>query len=170
LRVCTEKGYVKPTVYQGDYSLVNRGAEKHLFPLLREHGIAYNAFRVIASGFLSGNLTSGSTEGTRFSGDNPVANYMTNLYNNDSLHSAQRKLSSAIEGTGISPIEAALRWAAYHSALKEGDGIILGASRESQIISNTKSLEAGPLPAPIVEAIEDIWSDLKAEREDHYVF
>ncbi|KAK1146787.1 hypothetical protein N8T08_002548 [Aspergillus melleus] len=45
LATCEAYGYVKPTVYQGDYSAVNRGMEKKLLPILRKHGIAYNAFR-----------------------------------------------------------------------------------------------------------------------------
>ncbi|KAH8430918.1 uncharacterized protein LDX57_008582 [Aspergillus melleus] len=45
LAICEAHGYVKPTVYQGDYSAVNRGMEKKLLPILRNYGIAYNAFR-----------------------------------------------------------------------------------------------------------------------------
>ena len=45
LVTCEAHGYVKPTVYQSDYSAVNRGMEKKLHPILRKHGIAYNAFR-----------------------------------------------------------------------------------------------------------------------------
>ena len=47
LSVCEKNGFVKPTVYQGDYSMINRGMEKHLLPILREHGIVFNAFRYV---------------------------------------------------------------------------------------------------------------------------
>jgi aryl-alcohol dehydrogenase-like predicted oxidoreductase len=49
LAICDQHGYVKPTVYQGDYSMINRGMEKHLLPLLREHGISFNAFRYVSA-------------------------------------------------------------------------------------------------------------------------
>lgn len=39
------KGFVKPTVYQGQYNPIVRGAEKDLFPVLRKHGIAFYAYR-----------------------------------------------------------------------------------------------------------------------------
>jgi aflatoxin B1 aldehyde reductase len=58
---------------------------------------------------------------------------MNKLYDNESLNEAQRKLAGATEELGITPIEAALRWVVYHSALRDGDGVILGASKEVQI-------------------------------------
>ncbi|KAJ0302400.1 hypothetical protein Brms1b_012029 [Colletotrichum noveboracense] len=169
IEVCDKHGFVKPTVYQGEYSLISRGMEKHLLPILREHGIVFNAFRVIAAGFLSGSLTSDSTEGTRFSGDGRIAKYMSALWDKESLHNAQRKLNAAIKDVGITSIEAALRWAYYHSALGQGDGIILGASKESQIESNIKAIGNGPLSDTVVAAIEALWEDLRAEREDSYI-
>jgi aflatoxin B1 aldehyde reductase len=133
LAVCEENAFIKPTVYQGDYSLINRGMEKHLLPLLREHGMVFNAFRSIAAGFFSGSVTSGNKEGTRFGDKGYVGQYMNKLYDNESLNEAQRKLAGATEELGITPIEAALRWVVYHSALGDGDGVILGASKEVQI-------------------------------------
>lgn len=52
LRITKEKGYVQPSVYQGSYAAVARGAEDELFPLLRENGISFYAYSPIAGGFL----------------------------------------------------------------------------------------------------------------------
>jgi aflatoxin B1 aldehyde reductase len=46
LAVCEEHGYIKPTVYQGEYNAIDRQAQKELFPLLRENNI-----RIIAYGY-----------------------------------------------------------------------------------------------------------------------
>jgi aflatoxin B1 aldehyde reductase len=43
--ICEEKGYIKPSVYQGHYNAIVRGGEKELFPLLRKHNIAFFAYR-----------------------------------------------------------------------------------------------------------------------------
>lgn len=43
--ICEQKGYTKPSVYQGQYNMIVRGGEKELFPLLRKHGIAFFGFR-----------------------------------------------------------------------------------------------------------------------------
>jgi hypothetical protein len=45
LRICDEKGLQKPSCYQGDYNLVTRGMETKLLPILRAHGMSFNAFR-----------------------------------------------------------------------------------------------------------------------------
>lgn len=47
LRQCEEKNLKKPSCYQGDYNLVTRGMETKLLPILRSHGITYNAFRCV---------------------------------------------------------------------------------------------------------------------------
>lgn len=43
--LCEKMGLRKPVCYQGDYNLITRGMETELLPLLRSHGIAFNAFR-----------------------------------------------------------------------------------------------------------------------------
>lgn len=43
--ICEQKGYVKPSVYQGHYNLVVRRGETELFPLLRKNGMAFTAYR-----------------------------------------------------------------------------------------------------------------------------
>lgn len=45
LQICEEKGWQKPSCYQGDYSMITRGMETRLLPVLRAHGVAFNAFR-----------------------------------------------------------------------------------------------------------------------------
>jgi aflatoxin B1 aldehyde reductase len=44
VRMCTDKGWVVPTVYQGHYNAITRGGEKDLFPVLRKYGIKFYAF------------------------------------------------------------------------------------------------------------------------------
>ena len=48
LLLCEEEGLRKPACYQGDYNLITRGMETKLLPLLRSHGMTYNAFRCVA--------------------------------------------------------------------------------------------------------------------------
>lgn len=55
LDICEEHGYVKPSVYQGQYNAIVRGGEKELFPVLRKNGIAFYVFSPAAAGFFAGN-------------------------------------------------------------------------------------------------------------------
>lgn len=50
---CKEKGYVLPSVYQGNYSAVARKQEEVLFPTLRKLGMSFYAYSPLAGGFLT---------------------------------------------------------------------------------------------------------------------
>lgn len=45
LEICERRGFVKPSVYEGQYNPIVRGGEKTLFPLLRKNNIAFYAWR-----------------------------------------------------------------------------------------------------------------------------
>ncbi|KAJ5108882.1 hypothetical protein N7456_005557 [Penicillium angulare] len=157
ISVCEREGYIKPSVYQGCYNAIDRQPEETLFPLLREHGIVFNAYRPLAGGFLSGRATRGDVENSRFSPGNPVSKMLNDEYDKPNLHAAMTELLQALEPHNISGSEACLRWIFYHSALGYGDGVILGASRTSQAVQNLQDISRGPLPAEIVEKIDMIW-------------
>ncbi|KAH6993384.1 NADP-dependent oxidoreductase domain-containing protein [Fusarium venenatum] len=53
IEICEKLGFVKPSVYQGHYNPIVRGAEKELFPLLRKHGMAFYAYSPGAGGFFA---------------------------------------------------------------------------------------------------------------------
>ncbi|KAG8162129.1 hypothetical protein KVR01_007894 [Diaporthe batatas] len=164
IAICDRKGYVKPTVYQGLYNLVCRGHES-IFPALRKHGIVYNAYSPLGGGFLSGKLTSGSIEGTRFGRDNIVAYYSRLQYDKQELHDAVNALDDILQSANISKIEAALRWISYHSSLGAEDGIILGASKLQYLDENIAAIEKGPLPAEIASRMSGLWGPLSGQWE-----
>ena len=45
LDVCETHGYVKPTVYQGQYNALCRTAENDIMPFLRQNGLVFSAYR-----------------------------------------------------------------------------------------------------------------------------
>lgn len=91
---------------------------------------------------------------------------MQSLYNQESLHNALKQLQETTHNIGISTIDAALRWAYYHSSLEKDDGIILGASSVKQIRSNIESIKQGPLPQDCLNTFEQIWETLEPVRGD----
>ncbi|KAJ4855712.1 aldo/keto reductase family domain-containing protein [Trichoderma breve] len=124
-QICEEKGYIKPSVYQGHYNALARSDEKDLIPFLRKHDCVYNAYR-------------------------------------PAMHDAIRKLKAACDSTSppLTLQEAALRWIVNHSALGDGDGVIVGAKRVDQLESNVKDARAGSLPEHVRETIEGLWSEV----------
>lgn len=161
VEICDREGYVRPTVYQGSYSLISRGHEQ-LFPTLRKHGIIFNAHSPVATGFLSGKFTAGDSDGTRFGGDDKTAASLKAQYDKQELHGAIRTLNDILAPAGISNIEAALRWISYHSQLNANDGIIIGATKTNYIEQNMEFIQRGPLPLEIVTAIEQLWDVIAA--------
>ena len=66
--------------------------------------------------------------------------------------------------------ELSLRWVMYHSALKENDGIILGASKVTQIERNVAQMAKGPLNDDVVTELNALWEMAKedgAKITDH---
>ncbi|MCO5598614.1 hypothetical protein L7F22_052711 [Adiantum nelumboides] len=53
IEICQKKGYVLPTVYQGNYNAIARIPEIELFPVLRKYGIAFYGFGATAGGLLA---------------------------------------------------------------------------------------------------------------------
>ncbi|KAJ5638422.1 hypothetical protein N7528_000812 [Penicillium herquei] len=168
ISVCEEKGYIKPSVYQGCYNLIDRQNEQTLLPLLRKHGIAFNAYRTqvpsanpryrpLAGGFLSGRATRGDIENSRFSPDNPASAILNKDYDKPQIHASMTELLQALEPYDITGSEACLRWIFYHSALGDGDGVILGASKVPQAVQNFQDISKGPLRTEVVEKIDMIW-------------
>lgn len=152
--ICENNGYVKPSVYQGQYNLICRRPEKELLPFLRKHNMTFNAYSPLGGGFLTGKLTLGTAEGTRLR--SAYGAHFANWYDRPEFHDAVRRLLEIIEPLGIKPSEAALRWLAYHSDLGERDGIILGATKVEQLKQNLEDVEKGPLPREVVDVIAAI--------------
>jgi aflatoxin B1 aldehyde reductase len=161
--ICEKNGWVKPTVYQGQYNAIARRPEEDLLPTLRKHNINYYAYSPGAGGMFSGKITRDSIhkEGTRWDKETMVGQMSAASYHKDALFNAARKVHEAAEKAGISGHEVALRWMLHHSALGGGDVVIIGASSLQQLKGNLDMCKAGPLPADLVQIVEDVWASAK---------
>lgn len=168
LKIADEHGYIKPTVYQGQYNLLCRGWEDELLPLLRKHGISFSGFSPLAGGFLTGKLTFAtdppkSLEGTRFdlAENNLMGKAFRRWYDKPSMHAAVHQLQSACEREGTSIMDASLRWIAYHSSLGKDDEIVFGATTPEQIKAIAKAVADGPLPEKLSGEVSRVWNGCK---------
>ncbi|KAL8969278.1 MAG: hypothetical protein Q9183_002076, partial [Haloplaca sp. 2 TL-2023] len=68
---------------------------------------------------------------------------------------------------GVTKAALAYRWVAYHSALGEGDGVIVGARHVGQLEETLEAINAGPLDGGIAERVDKWWEIVKeaAPRE-----
>ncbi|KAL2355071.1 NADP-dependent oxidoreductase domain-containing protein [Cryomyces antarcticus] len=164
----SSKGYVVPTVYQGNYNPVARHSEDELFPLLRKLGMRFYAYSPLAGGFLVK-----TAETIRAGGEGHLDASTTGgqMYNKPKLVEALNAWEKISQDSGISKSQLAYRWVTYNSQLatKYQDGIIVGASRPEQLKETLEEIEKGPLPEKAAEQIEHVWQTVKDEAPiDNY--
>ncbi|KAI1779078.1 putative oxidoreductase [Hypoxylon cercidicola] len=164
LQLCEQHGWQKPSCYQGQYNLVTRGMETKLLPLLRAHGVRFNAFRSVAVGFLTGKAVNNATAGTRFSADNPLGAAIQHAFGAPDLHAAVKKFDVETRARGAAPLEVAIRWIVHHSVLGEEDGVILGASKTSQVVETVELARKGPLSDDLLKLTDELWDAVKETR------
>jgi len=124
-------GYVD--VYQGEYNLVNRSAERVYFPYLREHGISFVPYYPLASGLLTG----------KFRKDAPPSDYRANrpqFQGEAFLRNMERveRLREIADGKGTGVAQLVLAWYLTRDVI---DVAIPGAKRAEQVADNLKALE-----------------------------
>lgn len=167
IQIAEWEGYVKPSVYQGQYNLLCRSLEETLFPLLRGHGISFAGYSPLAGGFLLGNFTAdGIQGGKRFALNTPYNIW----YNHASMHEAVKKLRAISERTGLGMDELSFRWERYHSALEDGDMIIMGASKVEQIRSSVEKASNGPLSDELARELSNLWGPCREDGMATTVF
>jgi aryl-alcohol dehydrogenase-like predicted oxidoreductase len=108
---------------QIEYSIISRGPEADIFPLLRELGIGVTAYGVLSRGLLTGSKPTGPADFRsylpRFTGDN--------LAQNDKLVQALHTVSKE---KGVSPATLCIAWA----RAKGKDNIpVVGAKTHAQL-------------------------------------
>ena len=89
---------------------------------------------------------------------------MQKLFGAEDLHSAMKQFDAEVKSHHLTPIEVAVRWIAHHSALKEQDGIIFGASKTAQIRETVSMIEKGPLVKEVLEIAENLWKGVETSR------
>lgn len=155
--ICDKHGWILPTVYEGVYNPLTRGAEQELNDCINNYGLRFYAYNPTMGGMLTGKYKSvdeAPTDG-RFTHRPGYQGKYWNKTNFDAL----AVIREATEKSGMTMIEATYRWLAYHSMLNgdRGDAILIGASKLNHLISNMKTVKSGPLPEEVVDAFKRAW-------------
>ncbi|MEH7334506.1 aldo/keto reductase [Neobacillus drentensis] len=147
LKEANKDGYVD--VFQGEYNLLSRQAEKALFPYMIEHKISFVPFYPLASGLLTGKydktteISEKNQKRPNFQGER----YQLNLEKIEQVR--QIALAKEVEVSHV-----VLAWYLTREAI---DVIIPGAKRAEQVLHNLKTLEV-QLTAEEIQAIDRIFS------------
>lgn len=163
--LAASKGWVLPTVYQGNYNAFARHIENDLFPVLRKLNMAFFAYSPLAGGFFAKDpeaLSAGLASG-RFGKGASVGQMYNHMYNKPSLVAALKDWGKIAGAAGLTATELAYRWITYHSALdyQKGDALIVGASSPAQLEETLVSLERGPLSSETAAHASSLWAAVK---------
>ncbi len=164
---------VLPSVFQGNYNAVSRHIEADRFPVLHKLKISFFAYSPIAGGFLvkdSASLRAKKDKG-RFGPSSGAGDMYTNMYLKESLLDALDGWEVIAKDAGISEAALAYRWITYHSTLKKenGDAVIMGATKISQLEETLENIERGPLDEKTAKKADDIWNKVEQEAPlDNY--
>lgn len=156
-QICKSRGWTNPTVYQGMYNALTRAVEDALFPVLRQHGIGFQAYNPLAGGLLSGKYL--SVEDLPAGGRFLALDFYQERYWKSAYFEAMALVRAACRQSGVPPAEAALRWLTRHSRMTEtpGSAVILGASDMPQLAANLAAVAQPALPEPVVAALDQAW-------------
>ncbi|KAI9838379.1 MAG: hypothetical protein M1819_005647 [Sarea resinae] len=170
---CKANGWVRPTIYQGMYNAISRQIEAELIPACRRYGLDIVIYNPIAGGLLSGKYkgSSAPTEGRFSDSVGRMGHLYRQRYFHDATWDALRIIEPVVAKHGLTMVETALRWVVHHSALKikdGNDGILIGVSSFTHLQSNLADLEKGPLPAEVVQALDEAWAVAKAQAPNYW--
>ena len=187
---CKERGWVRPTIYQGKYNAIStafncsscsslisnsgRGIEHELIPACHRYGLEIVIYNPLAGGLFSGKIKSADAPQVgRFAESNSQqgASYRKRYFN-DATFQALRIIEEAAQRHNLTMLEIGLRWCVHHSQLnltgKGRDGIIIGVSSFEQLEGNLEDLRKGPLPEDVVKSLDEAWMATKATEADYW--
>lgn len=156
LQICDANNWLRPAVYQGQYSAVARQSETSLIPYLHSQNIAFYAFAPGAAGIFG--------SASRLQLQNAVGDAMRAAFGVDGVQRAAERVKAVAAEKGIkSAHEVAVRWVVWHSMLDAnyGDKVIVGAGSAQQLRETLEGVEKGPLEEDVVEVVERVWAEIE---------
>ncbi|KAF7340913.1 Aldo/keto reductase [Mycena sanguinolenta] len=162
--IADKNGWLRPTVYQGVYSVLERQVEAELFPALKKFGIRFYGYSPLAGSILAGkDLGVAAKDGSRFdpSSSGWIAQYYTGRYG--VLVPGVQELRDEVAKHGLSLPQVAFRWLQHHSQFdaSRGDGIIIGSYTLERLKQTLEWSEEGPLPAEVLKLVDDLYAKNK---------
>jgi aflatoxin B1 aldehyde reductase len=115
---------------------------------------------------LTGKLINNQHTGTRIDKNNPLGRVAQKIFGVEELHQIMRDFDTSVRTQGFTPLEVAVRWIAYHSALGDKDDIILGASKVAQLSDTVAFLLEGQLSNPVLPLVERLWNVVQVAQDD----
>jgi len=144
LKEANKDGYVD--VYQGEYNLLSRDAEKELFPYVTEHQISFVPYFPLASGLLTG----------KYNKNTDLAEKRGKFFQKELFEQTLEKVEQLRKIANDKNAEVAHVVLAWYLTREAIDVIIPGAKRADQVLNNLKTLDVR-LTADEIQEIDRIF-------------
>src|SRR6185295_8055053 len=135
LWISDKRGLARFDWVQNSYSLLDRAAEREVFPLCADQGVGFTAFSPLAGGWLTGKYQSG--------GDYPAGSRMTLRPEpylhlaNDAVFRALTAFSAAARSRDVEMSALALAWVLHHPRM---NAAIVGPRRPAHLDAAVRAL------------------------------
>jgi aryl-alcohol dehydrogenase-like predicted oxidoreductase len=159
VRTADALGAPRPVVAQQMHNLLARRLEEEYVEYAATTGLHTMVYNPLGGGLLTGRhrFDRAPGGGGRFS-DSRVAAMYRERYWDRRLFEAVDRLSAIAADAGIPLAELALRWLLDRPST---DSLLLGVSRPEQLRENLAAAAAGPLPAEVTKACDEVGADLR---------
>lgn len=137
-------------IHQANYSMLNRWVEGGLTDTLKKNGVGCIAFCPLAQGLLTNRYLDGFPADSRAIHD---PRYMKKAQITEEKLNKIRKLNDLAKQRGQSLAQMALAWTVRGGAVTSA---LIGASKPSQVIENTKALENATFSNDEISLIDSI--------------
>jgi aryl-alcohol dehydrogenase-like predicted oxidoreductase len=136
LDVATVEGLARPELIQNGYSLLSRDEEEDVFPVVRQHGLGYEAFGALEGGWLTGKYRRGEAP--------PAGSRMTlrpgpyERLRTDHVFESLEAFERAAADRGVSMAALAFAWALAHPDVT---AVVVGPRRPEHLEPAREALE-----------------------------
>ncbi|MEV7681204.1 aldo/keto reductase [Streptomyces sp. NPDC088341] len=158
VRVAGETGAPRPVVAQQLHNLLARRLEEEYVEYAAVTGLRTMVYNPLGGGLLTGRHIFGQTPGSGRFGDSRLAAMYRERYWDERLFAAVGELTAIAGEAGIPLTDLALRWLLGRPST---DALLLGGSRTEQLRANIAAAQAGPLPAEVSAACDEVGARLR---------
>ncbi|MFJ6567914.1 aldo/keto reductase [Streptomyces sp. NPDC091292] len=158
VRTADEVGAPRPVVAQQLHNLLARRLEEEYVEYAAVTGLRTMVYNPLGGGLLTGRHHFGHTPDSGRFGDSKLARMYRERYWDERLFDAVGQLSRIAEKAGLPLTELALRWLLDRPST---DALLLGGSRTEHLRANVAAAQAGPLPAEVTAACDEVGAALR---------
>jgi len=145
-------GLIAPHTEQLPYSLLVRGAEREVFPVVQRYGVGVLGYGPLAAGWLSGRYRVGGEQPTSARADLIPGRFDVTLEQNRHKLAAADALARLAEGNGLTLVDLAVAFALNHPAISS---VIIGPRTPEHLEAYLKAATV-ELSDELLDAVDGI--------------